>query len=133
MGVQPVDLDGSEHTRPREEPAPRRRFERETGAAPWHDVERELRVLPQLVLIGTDVEGTAGDLAEEDVACADPELAAREAHRGATVATPPRLVKEERTVRRSELAHERRRLLRHQDACCVHDVVSQKKPIGFGS
>ena len=77
-------------------------FHRKSGAAPGHDVEREVGVLPQLVLIATHVEARAVDLADLDVARAELELALDIAHRRAAIAAAARLMKHQRAVLRTQ-------------------------------
>jgi hypothetical protein len=48
-------------------------FEREPTAAARHDVDRQVRMLPALELLATDVEGDVGDRPEIDVPLADPK------------------------------------------------------------
>src|SRR5512143_3624983 len=63
--VEPGLLLRIEHPRARQEPHAQWRLEREPAAAPGYDVDEELRVLPGLELLGTDVERRPADLAEE--------------------------------------------------------------------
>lgn len=73
-------------------------LEREAGTAAWDDINDELGMRPKLELSGAHVERAAGDLAEQDILRARPELAGRIAHGRTAVAAAARLVEQELAV-----------------------------------
>src|SRR5512132_1908734 len=74
------------------------RLEREAFGGALGDVELELRPVPSVVLLFVDVEGRAGDLAEQPIVRADDERPREEADRGAAVTAAPRLHEHQRAV-----------------------------------
>lgn len=75
-----------------------RRFDREAGSSPRHDVDDEVGVLPVLELRRAHAEGHAADFAEVHVGAAEYEFIARVAHRGAAVAAAAGLMEEQGAV-----------------------------------
>lgn len=80
-----------------------RRFDREAGSSPRHDVDDEVGVLPVLELRRAHAEGHAADFAEVNVGAAEYEFIARVAHRGAAVAAAAGLMEEQGAVFGGEL------------------------------
>lgn len=104
-----------EHPAADEEAQAARALDREARAAPRHHVDGEVRVLPVLELRRPDEEGRAGHDAEQHVALADAELAARVAHGGAPVAAAARLVEHQRPVLAREVGEQGSGGVRHKN------------------
>jgi hypothetical protein len=73
-------------------------LQREHAAHAGHHVDDQLRVLPVLELVQSDVERRTLQNAHAHIGLADAEFAHRVAHRRTAVAAPPRLEKHQRAV-----------------------------------
>ena len=73
-------------------------FERERVGGSGQYVEPERRTLPALVLVGVDVEGRPGDLAEQKVVRSDEQLALVQAQGRAALAAAAGLEEHQRAV-----------------------------------
>ncbi len=117
----------------RKESHAERGFEREARSTPGDHVNQQLRVLPRLVLQGADVHRRPFHVPEVHIALADTKLVAAIAHRGRSIAASARLVKQQRTVLRNQLAEHGRCFGSDVNALDVAHVASQKNPSFFGA
>lgn len=133
-GLEECVLLVGEDPRARQEAHTLGGFEREAAAAPRHDVDGEVRVLPVLELLKPDEDRRAGNLAEIDVLRPDAHLAAWVAHRRGAVAAAATLMNEQRPVHRFERAQHHNRRVGDIDAAdrgsCGRGLA-QKKPSAF--
>jgi hypothetical protein len=86
-------------------------------------------MLPHLVLLPSYIKGRALQLAQQDISLADSKLSPWEAHRGASVTAASRLVEQQGTVLRLQLAQHGRGRIGNGDAGYA---VDQKNPSFFG-
>ena len=73
-------------------------LQREHAPAAWDDIDDELGMAPDGELGPADIEGRAGDLAQQDILVADQKISLGEAHGGGAVAAAAGLVEEQRAV-----------------------------------
>jgi hypothetical protein len=81
-----------------EEPDAVRGLQGESAPPTRYDVNRQMRMLPVLVLLGTHVKRRRPHITEEDFPVANPEVFAGEAHRTGTVTASSGLVKQQWAV-----------------------------------
>src|ERR1700722_12357789 len=104
-----------------------RRFERKAGAASRDHVHGPAGMRPALVLLAIHPELAARDLADFHVDSAELEFADLEAHGGAAIAAPPRLLKHDRSMRRLQLLDQPAGVVRDGHVVQCH----QKNPSAF--